>query len=259
MASVGYLRAQPAQAPAVVLQPEDAFSPATEPIRSLHIGGSNNICSYAEILAALRAEAQQAGANLVKITRRSERGRDNSCETAEAALYREPDPRRWETEFAWSRERRLRWSDFRGEMPAGKGGTAAETACGIGFETNSVSGNNPVEIFVYNSFSTIDSWVRPGISDLMVLQHEQGHFDLCELYTRKFRERLSRTKVTGRTMKTVLPGLYNKLQQEYIERQQDYERDTRHGIDDIQQKRWQRIIAEELEETDAWSSTGLER
>lgn len=259
MASLTVLRAQSAQMPAVVLQPEDTFDPVTEPIKGIRTGGNDNTCSYAEILQILRAEARKAGANLVKITRRSERGKDNSCETVEADFYKVPDPKQWETEFSWSRARRLTWSDFRGEMPPGKGGTAAETACGIGFETNSVSGSNPVEVFVYNSFSRVDSWVRPGVNDMVVLQHEQGHFDLCELYTRRFRERLSKIKVTGKTMKTVLPGMYNKLQQEYIERQQDYERDTRHGIDDIQQRRWQRIIAEELEETEAWSSTGLER
>lgn len=243
----------------VVLQATDTLDVPARPIGTVTAGSEDQACSYTEILEVLREKASRQGANLVKITRRRERSRSQACEYAEAAIYRVDDPQRWEAEFSWSSGRRLQWSDFRGAVPEGKGRTAAETACGIGFETNSVTGNGPVIVNVYNSFSTVDSWVRPGVTNPEVLSHEQGHFDLCEIYTRRLRERVSKLHLTGRTMKTVLPQLYDKLQQEYIERQQEYEEETRHGIDEQQQRRWQLRIADELDETSAWSSTGKER
>jgi hypothetical protein len=55
------------------------------------------------------------------------------------------------------------------------------------------SGQNikKAKIFTKNTFDCKLSWVRPNQkyrTDL--LEHEQGHFDLCEIYTRQLRKRL---------------------------------------------------------------------
>src|SRR5690606_38649660 len=96
-----------------------------------------------------------------------------------------------EMELSWSKFRKLTWNDFRGSIPHdAEEQTAAATYCGIGFETNTTSHHhNDLKIRVYNTFYPHSSWARPEEMNDAVLAHEQGHFDLCELYTRKLRER----------------------------------------------------------------------
>lgn len=158
------------------------------------------------------------------------------------------------SEMTWSKERKLTWDDFRGAIPHNaEEQTAAATYCGIGFETNSISSTNTnLKIRVYNTFYINNSWARPEEMNEDVLAHEQGHFDLCELYTRKLRERMSNLKVNANTMKPTLRKIYEELQAEYRARQEAYEDETSHGVNLPQQKRWQRLVDAELAETEQW-------
>ena len=162
-----------------------------------------------------------------------------------------------EKEFSWSKDRKLNWTDFRGVIPSdAHERTAATTACGIGFETNTISTkNNDLYIKVFNFFYADQSWARPGEIDNDVLAHEQGHFDLCELYTRKLRERMSSVKVDVHTLKPILSRIYEQLQREYVARQHAYEAETAHGINIPEQKRWQEQLEKELALNEKWSES----
>lgn len=162
-----------------------------------------------------------------------------------------------EKEICWKKDRRLTWDDFRGAIPNDAGEqTAAATYCGIGFETNTITSKNPeLKINVYNTFYINNSWAKPEEMNDEVLAHEQGHFDLCEIYTRKLRERLSGLKVNVNTMKPVLKNIYNQLQKEYRDRQEAYENETSHGIKTQQQRNWQKRLEKELVDTEKWSTS----
>ncbi|HRO43280.1 MAG TPA: DUF922 domain-containing protein [Flavipsychrobacter sp.] len=160
-------------------------------------------------------------------------------------------------EISWSKDKKLSWDDFRGLIPNdAEEQTAAATYCGIGFETNTISSkNSDLKIRVYNTFYIGQSWARPEEMNEDVLAHEQGHFDLCELYTRKLRERMANVSVNVNTLKPVLRKIYEDLQREYQARQEDYEVETAHGVNLPQQKKWQEILESELLETDKWSDS----
>jgi hypothetical protein len=162
-----------------------------------------------------------------------------------------------EREITWNKNRKLTWDDFRGPVPHDADDiTAAATFCGIGFETNTItSNNNNLKISIYNSFYTGNSWVRPEERNDNILAHEQGHFDLCELYTRKLRERMSNVQVNVKTLKPVLSSIYDQVQQEYRQRQEEYENDTEHGVNLLQQKKWQQMLERELGQTEDWSKS----
>jgi len=157
-------------------------------------------------------------------------------------------------EMSWSKERKLSWEDFRGPIPIDADEqTAAATYCGIGFETNTIStSNSNLHIRVYNTFYLNHSWARPEEMNDDVLAHEQGHFDLCELYTRKLRERMSGVKVSVYTMKPTLRKIYEEVQKEYRARQETYEQETAHGVNLQQQRKWERILQDELQKTERW-------
>ncbi len=159
------------------------------------------------------------------------------------------------SEITWNKNRKLTWDDFKGAIPRNaEEYTAAATFCGIGFETNTITSNdNNLKIRVYNTFYPDYSWARPDEKNDEILAHEQGHFDLCELYTRKLRQRMSNVQVNVNTLKPVLRRIYDQLQEEYKDRQQAYEDETEHGVNTPQQERWQKILENELLETEHWS------
>ena len=148
--------------------------------------------------------------------------------------------------FQWQEHTQLSWDDFKGEVNTTHDESAAATCCSIGFKTNTpVSGGKP-EIVVYNTFYTNRSWVRPDARIPSILNHEQGHFDLCEVYTRKLKERMKNFDISMPGVKQELMNIYAEVSKEYEARQQCYEVETVHGTNLDVQRRWQDMIAHEL-------------
>ena len=148
-------------------------------------------------------------------------------------------------EFNWSENRRLSWEDFKGPVKAVSEESAAATNCGIGFKTVGGKNGKP-EVVVYNTFYTNRSWVRSDAKIPEILVHEQGHFDLCEIYTRKLRQRMTNFNFDVADVRSALMNIYEQLQNEYELRQQAYETETTHGTNIPVQKKWQQRISQEL-------------
>ncbi len=158
--------------------------------------------------------------------------------------------------MSWSKDKKLTWDDFRGSIPHDADEvTAAATYCGIGFETNTFNSAHPeaLKVNVYNTFYLDDSWARPEERNEKVLAHEQGHFDLCELFTRKLRQRMSLLKANPATLKTTLANIYEELQEEYRREQESYEEETGHGLNLVQQKKWQSYLQHALGASEDWA------
>jgi uncharacterized protein DUF922 len=150
------------------------------------------------------------------------------------------------SEFQWNEHRKLSWEDFRGDVKAASDESAAATHCGIGFKTGGMNTEGKPEIVVYNTFYVNKSWVRPDAKINSILDHEQGHFDLCEIYTRKLRERMNGFDFNTANLKQQLLSIYAEVSSEYESRQQAYEQETVHGTNTNQQKKWQKMITLEL-------------
>ncbi|HEX6994197.1 MAG TPA: hypothetical protein VF339_08620 [Gammaproteobacteria bacterium] len=89
----------------------------------------------------------------------------------------------------WQADRPLEWSDFKGQVDPNAGPqTAALTSASVsvGFELE-VRGGRRCEFEVLRIETTAEfhpehSWVRDGARTAAVLEHEQGHFDLAEVF-----------------------------------------------------------------------------
>jgi hypothetical protein len=149
-------------------------------------------------------------------------------------------------DFQWKDHGKLAWEDFRGPVNATSSESAAATDCGIGFKTVTPPGGGTPEIVVYNTFFVNKSWVRSDAKIPEILEHEQGHFDLCEIYTRKLRERMNKYDLTSATMKKDLLRIYDEVSYEYEKRQDAYENETSHGTNLPRQEHWTKEIAHEL-------------
>lgn len=156
--------------------------------------------------------------------------------------------------FSWEKNRKLSWNDFQGHKPVNTDHhTAAATYCSIGFETKVAANGKPI-IYVYNSFYPSSSWVLENTHDDEILIHEQGHFDICELYTRRLKECISMTRITGKDITVILEDIYNKVNLEYQSFQQAYESETEHGLNDKLQLEWNVKITSKLNATARWAN-----
>ncbi|MCW3122796.1 MAG: hypothetical protein JWQ38_2288, partial [Flavipsychrobacter sp.] len=150
------------------------------------------------------------------------------------------------SEFQWADHRTLSWEDFQGSVNAVTDESAAATHCGIGFRTGRATPDSKPGIIVYNTFYVNKSWVKADAKIPTILTHEQGHFDLCEIYTRKLRERMSGIDLNTPNLRAVLEHIYFEVKNEYEVRQQAYEDETTHGTNFAQQGRWHDNIMKEL-------------
>lgn len=146
----------------------------------------------------------------------------------------------------WSADRKLQWSDFKGSYFKTEW-AAATTATGISyvFSANEQNGRQFLEIEVICEFFPQKSWYRPELCDSVILSHEQLHFDIAELHTRKFRKRLSEFRFSE-NVKEEVRNIYEQILQELRIFQNKYDRETDFSKDIQQQLLWNGAIAQEL-------------
>ena len=156
-----------------------------------------------------------------------------------------PDGARMGNHFSWAEHNKLSWNDFKGPPDTASDESAAATCCSIGLHVTNDTSGHP-DIIVSNKFYVNGSWVKEDARIGSVLTHEQGHFDLCELYTRKLRLLVGRINVNSPNLKDELMKTYAVLNDEYETRQQAYEQETIHGTNIAEQGRWQEMIFAEL-------------
>lgn len=119
----------------------------------------------------------------------------------------------------WS-SNKLKWDDFKGVPPTNKGIIEAETQCEIKFLNIKVVENIP-KITLGTFFVKSKSWTM--MDNLLLLKHEQLHFDIYELYTRKIRkkfEELNQKKVSDFK---VYQKYYNQIVHDAIKTNEKYD------------------------------------
>lgn len=234
----------------LVLHKEDVFKNDGIEIGSIKStdNGFSTKCTYYEVLDELKQMARKNGANLIKITDLKNPDQWSTCARVKASIYKVPNYRTHETEIEWTAGRKLTWEDFKGAPKAiYNHNAAAVTYCGFGFQAGGATMFSKIKIFTVNTFSTKLSWVRADQQyrpDLLV--HEQGHFDLCEVYTRQLRKKMEEKKLTAFNLNTEAKVIFKAVYASYLQRQELYEQETEHGLDSLKQQDWNSTIAAEL-------------
>ncbi|MDO1501131.1 DUF922 domain-containing protein [Winogradskyella maritima] len=159
--------------------------------------------------------------------------------------------------FEWRETRKLKWVDFK--RPAQSGSDAAAmTSAGItfGYSLRQRVVNGPIIGFntdVKAYFYPQKSWVKKGSNTPYILSHEQLHFDLTELYVRKFRKRITELELSD-NIKAELKELQIQINKELNEEQFLYDIQTNHSIRKDAQAEWSKKIKAELKEYEAFKS-----
>lgn len=106
---------------------------------------------------------------------------------------------------------------------------------------------------VRSGFDQNKSWRKPGVNDAPdLLKHEQGHLDISELHANEFRA-MPLPTVKAATSQLAIDGLKAKVQtacEKYLREaqaeQDQYDRETNHGLNTTQQKLWNKALERRL-------------
>lgn len=126
----------------------------------------------------------------------------------------------------WSDQNKLSWQDFQSKTKPNTSNAAATTFCGISYLLNSPTKKFTArQVKIEAFFIPSKSWAHADHKTEFVLLHEQSHFDIAELFARKFRKLINDKTMDAKT----LNNLYREIYEDYKSYQQDYETVTNHG------------------------------
>lgn len=160
-----------------------------------------------------------------------------------------------ENTISWDKDRKLTWEDFKAD-PDANSDAVALTASGITFGYSVKTSGRRIIGFttsVEAHFYPDKSWYLTESADDYILGHEQLHFDITELYARKFRQQLDRL-VVNQNIKIQMNQIHEAINTALTKTQHTYDEQTQHSIVVDAQKYWENFIAEELQKLDKYKS-----
>jgi hypothetical protein len=147
----------------------------------------------------------------------------------------------------WTQHPALSWDDFKGRArrTAGEPSAVTDTGFRVQLECHEAALDIRVEVEFYPN----SSWVKPGRKSLELLKHEQGHFDLTELYARKMRKAIRDAKIgceDDRTAEADGKRIFAQLDRDWEKSEKQYDAETMDGTDLVRQAEASAKIAKEL-------------
>jgi hypothetical protein len=150
-------------------------------------------------------------------------------------------------EIRWQESRKLTFTDFKGNVPAVTP-WAATTSSVISFSYETLNGKL-TKVVTHASFDPQKSWMKKKSPE--VLAHEQLHFDITEVFTRKLYHDIVEKNSAD---KKELTNLFQQKNKECEEMQQQYDDETDHGTIEEAQAKWKEKIAAMLQSEEPYPS-----
>lgn len=151
----------------------------------------------------------------------------------------------------WDENRPLTWNDFKG--PVDKKSSFYASACaGIYLKTEQ-SGDGNITVLAETFFDPAKSWYLKKYADEKLLEHEQRHFDIKEIYARRFIGRVLETDLAAeKNPLEKIQKIYRQTLVEMNDFDDLYDRETKHSVNKEQQTTWNDKINRLLEESRAY-------
>jgi hypothetical protein len=149
----------------------------------------------------------------------------------------------------WQEGSKLTWDDFK-DKPNASSPYKAFTESEI--KTEMAAKNTEAHISIKTFFDKNKSWVKNKTDEL--LAHEQLHFDITELWARKFRQKVSGKTFSYKTFQKEINAIQSDIYKGSKEMQTDYDKETQHSIVVASQKKWEKKIADDLQKLSAYNT-----
>ena len=153
----------------------------------------------------------------------------------------------------WNETTKLVWVDFKG-APNNSSSYKAFTESEI--KTEIAAKKNEATISIKVFFDKNKSWVKET-SNAELLKHEQTHFDITELWARKFRQKLKGKTFSFKSFQSELNTIQTAIYKESKEMQVLYDKETEHSVNAANQQKWNKKTAEDLKKINAFSATEI--
>ncbi|MFZ4928201.1 DUF922 domain-containing protein [Chryseobacterium sp. Mn2064] len=156
----------------------------------------------------------------------------------------------------WKEEKKLEWGNFKSPVNRKNSpNVAAHTNCGWEFSVlKSSNPKLPVTVTIATVFNEERSWKDITKINDEVLLHEQKHFDIAELFVRKFRKLVAENIRNSGDYNKYFKSIYEGISNDYKNFQMAYDRDTRHGINKEKQTEYNILISEQLDNLKSYQS-----
>lgn len=156
----------------------------------------------------------------------------------------------------WDESRMLTWDDFKGKPE--KRFAAASTSYDI-IKTVNKGAAKTVFVKIEAMFFCESSWKKKSWVNQQVLEHEQKHFDIVELYARKLRKLIKQGTYTSlANVETKADAFYKIIDKEMDKYHDLYDEETDGSMNGDKQREWQTKIMKEIKVLDAYKETTLQ-
>jgi hypothetical protein len=159
----------------------------------------------------------------------------------------------------WGNERKINWNDFKSESKS-KNLKYQDALAHINFSLNfypkKISCSKVDSVKILAQMYKNESWVGAKTFSNELLNHEQTHFDIAELYARKIRKAIADFLAINPCHLQSIADIFYRLEDEHWEVQFLYDEEVRVCEDEEviicfnleKQKEWDQKIAIQLEE-----------
>lgn len=152
--------------------------------------------------------------------------------------------------IGWKADRPLTWDDFKVKSD-NRSGMKAMTDSGIAIWFDCSNRDQPIAVKCF--FDNRKSWTKAPDNESL-LEHEQLHFDITELFTRKLRKKLAKLADPCGNDSHKVQGIYDRNFEEMNSYQRRYDKETEHSVDEKAQKEWEEKVERELLELNQFAS-----
>ena len=146
--------------------------------------------------------------------------------------------------IAWSDVDKLTWDFFKGKPHVSK--QEAITCSTIYCKYDDLD-KSKLMMNIRACFIKKEAWKKEKTPSDYLLNHEQKHFDITEIFTRKLRKILSDTVFKNESIaKKEIPKIIRNNNKIFNAFQELYDKETNHSINKEQQDFWDKKILDEL-------------
>lgn len=148
----------------------------------------------------------------------------------------------------WNKQCPLTWEDFHGK-PDSTDAESAQAATGVAlafrFRENLEDKTWEHQYEVTSYFLSDLSWYKRQDINYYLLEHEQTHFNISELYARKLKKELSEL-IASDSVGEEAERVYHTIQKQHASLQNIYDRESKHSLNVERELEWQKKIQDSL-------------
>lgn len=155
-----------------------------------------------------------------------------------------------EDKISWNEKYKLKWSDFRA-LPDSNSFASAASSIIITYSVIKKDSTYTIKVFCYFLRSSSWTWEK---DDCLLLKHEQGHFDIAELFARKFRKAISGKKFSLYDINIELAVILSYIRDDRWRYDKTYDQETDFSRDNEKQILWSKKIRDELNKLNSYKN-----